>query len=45
MWGRESIKLNGVETFVASASAMGISTFTDPQKLWLVTNLGSGEVK
>jgi len=39
------LKLNGVETFVASASAMGISTFTDPQNYGLSLTLGGGEVK
>jgi membrane carboxypeptidase/penicillin-binding protein len=39
------LKLNGVETFVASASAMGISTFKDPQNYGLSLTLGGGEVK
>ncbi len=39
------LKLNGVETFVASASAMGISTFNDPRNYGLSLTLGGGEVK
>lgn len=39
------LKLNGIETFVASASAMGISSFTDPSRYGLSLTLGGGEVK
>ena len=38
------LKLNGVKEFVASASAMGISTFTDPSAYGLSLTLGGGEV-
>jgi len=38
------LKLNGVETFIASASAMGISTFKDPANYGLSLTLGGGEV-
>jgi len=38
------LNLNGVETFIASASAMGISTFTDPANYGLSLTLGGGEV-
>jgi len=38
------IKLNGVETFIASASAMGISRFKDPSQYGLSLTLGGGEV-
>ena len=36
--------LNGVETMVASASAMGITTFRDPRNYGLSLTLGGGEV-
>ncbi len=39
------LKLNGLETFIASASAFGISTFTDPKNYGLSLTLGGGEVK
>ena len=39
------LKLNGVETFVASASAMGIKTFKDPSNYGLSLTLGGGEVR
>ena len=39
------LKLNGVETFVASASAMGISTFKDASNYGLSLTLGGGEVQ
>ena len=35
---------NGVETMIATASAMGISTFTDPSRYGLSLTLGGGEV-
>lgn len=38
------LKLNGVETMTASASAFGITTFTDPQRYGLALTLGGGEV-
>ncbi len=38
------LKLNGVENFIASASAMGISTFKDPANYGLSLTLGGGEV-
>jgi penicillin-binding protein 1C len=38
------LKLNGLETFVASASAMGITTFKDPAAYGLSLTLGGGEV-
>jgi membrane carboxypeptidase/penicillin-binding protein PbpC len=38
------LKLNGVETFIASASAMGISSFKDPVNYGLSLTLGGGEV-
>jgi len=36
---------NGVENFIASASAFTISTFKDPKKYGLSLTLGGGEVK
>jgi len=39
------LKLNGVESMVATASAMGITTFTDPQRYGLSLTLGGAEVK
>jgi len=38
------LKLNGVETFIASASAMGIKTFTDPANYGYSLTLGGGEI-
>lgn len=38
------LKLNGVEAFVASASAMGITTFKDASNYGLSLTLGGGEV-
>lgn len=38
------LSLNGVETFVASASAMGISTFKNASDYGLSLTLGGGEV-
>ncbi len=38
------LKLNGLETFVASASAMGIRSLNDPEKYGLSLTLGGGEV-
>jgi 1A family penicillin-binding protein len=36
--------MNGVENVIASASAQGISTFTDPSRYGLSLTLGGGEV-
>ncbi len=38
------LKVNGLETFVASAAAMGITTFKDPAQYGLSLTLGGGEV-
>ncbi|MFA6007239.1 MAG: PBP1A family penicillin-binding protein [Candidatus Shapirobacteria bacterium] len=38
------LQLNGLETFVASASAMGISTYRDASDYGLSLTLGGGEV-
>lgn len=38
------LKINGLETFVASAAAMGISTYKDPSAYGLSLTLGGGEV-
>jgi len=40
----KTIKLVGVESFVASASAMGITTYKDPSLYGLSLTLGGGEV-
>jgi len=40
----EMLKLNGVDAMIATASAMGISTFTDPSKYGLSLTLGAAEV-
>jgi len=39
------LALNGLETFVASASAMGMNTFKDPSVYGLSLTLGGGEVR
>jgi 1A family penicillin-binding protein len=39
------LELNGVNAMVATASAMGITSFTDPQKYGLSLTLGGAEVK
>lgn len=39
------LALNGLEDFIATASAMGISTFNDPKNYGLSLTLGGGEVK
>lgn len=39
------LKLNGVEAMVATATAMGITTFTKPQNYGLSLTLGGAEVK
>ncbi|HUD44878.1 MAG TPA: transglycosylase domain-containing protein [Patescibacteria group bacterium] len=41
----EMLKLNGVDAMVATASAMGITTFTDPAEYGLSLTLGAAEVK
>ncbi len=38
------LKLNGVEAMIATASAMGITTFGNPQRYGLSLTLGGGEV-
>jgi len=38
------LKLNGVETFIASASAMGITTWTDPSNYGFSLTLGGGDI-
>ncbi|MBI2031639.1 MAG: penicillin-binding protein [Candidatus Levybacteria bacterium] len=38
------LKVNGVEDMIATASAMGITTFTDPSRYGLSLTLGGGEV-
>jgi penicillin-binding protein 1C len=37
--------LNGIQDFIATASAMGITTFTNPSNYGLSLTLGGGEVK
>lgn len=38
------LKLNGVDAMIATASAMGITTFTEPERYGLSLTLGGGEV-
>lgn len=38
------LKLNGIASMIATASAMGITTFTDPSRYGLSLTLGGGEV-
>lgn len=38
------LALNGIDDFIATASAMGITTFTDPARYGLSLTLGGGEV-
>lgn len=40
----EMLKLNGVNAMIATASAMGINSFTDPTRYGLSLTLGGGEV-
>ncbi len=40
----EMLKTNGLDAMIATASAMGISTFTDPSEYGLSLTLGGGEV-
>ncbi len=39
------LALNGVQSMIATASAMGITTWTDPSRYGLSLTLGGGEVK
>ena len=39
------LKANGVDAMIATASAMGITTFTEPEKYGLSLTLGGGEVR
>ena len=39
------LKLNGIESMIATASAMGITTFTQPEKYGLSLTLGGAEVR
>ncbi len=41
----KALKTIGLETFIAQASAMGITTWTDPSQYGLALTLGGGEVK
>lgn len=38
------LKMNGMDTMIATASAMGITTFTEPERYGLSLTLGGGEV-
>lgn len=40
----EMLKLNGIDAMIATASAMGITTFKDPSRYGLSLTLGGGEV-
>lgn len=40
----QMLKINGMESFIATASAMGITTFKDPSRYGLSLTLGGGEV-
>ena len=40
----QMLKLNGLDAMIATASAMGISTFTEPERYGLSLTLGGGEV-
>lgn len=40
----EMLKLNGIDAMIATASAMGITTFTDPSRYGLSLTLGGAEV-
>lgn len=40
----QMLKINGIEPFIATASAMGITTFKDPSRYGLSLTLGGGEV-
>ena len=41
----QMLKLNGIEAMMATASAMGITTFKDPAQYGLSLTLGGGEVR
>ncbi|PJC28614.1 penicillin-binding protein [Candidatus Shapirobacteria bacterium CG_4_9_14_0_2_um_filter_40_11] len=41
----KTLALNGLDDFIATASAMGITTFQDPKNYGLSLTLGGGEVK
>ena len=41
----KTLALNGLEEFIKTASAMGITTFKDPKNYGLSLTLGGGEVK
>ncbi len=40
----KQLALNGIDSFIATASAMGISSWTDPSRYGLSLTLGGGEV-
>lgn len=40
----QMLEMNGVDAMIATASAMGISTFTEPERYGLSLTLGGGEV-
>lgn len=40
----QMLKLNTIESMIATASAMGITTFTEPERYGLSLTLGGGEV-
>jgi 1A family penicillin-binding protein len=40
----QMLKMNGIDAMIATASAMGITTFTDPDRYGLSLTLGGGEV-
>lgn len=40
----KQLALNGLDSFIATASAMGISTWTDPSQYGLSLTLGGGEI-
>lgn len=39
------LKLNGIDSMIATASAMGITSFTNPERYGLALTLGGAEVK
>ncbi len=39
------LKLNGIENMMATASAMGLTTLTDPERYGLSLTLGGGEIR
>ena len=40
----QMLKMNGIDAMIATASAMGITTFQDPERYGLSLTLGGGEV-